>query len=118
MLSGALLSIVEDACTTVLTLTEGLEEEEFLRSRLTRQEVTRQLRTLSDTLANVPPEVRARLPELDWDGWRACAQQFAGPAGGTQDEALWFAVRSLAPATVMWLRVHRKSQPELFSFTP
>lgn len=118
MLSGALLSIVEDACTAVLTLAEGLEEAEFLGSRLTRREVARQLRTLTDTLANLPPGVCARLPELDWDGWRACAQQLAGPAGSAQDEALWFALRSLAPATLMWLRVHRQSQPALFSFMP
>ena len=33
-----------------------------------------------------------------------------------RDEALWFAVRSLVPATLMWLRVYRESNPELFGF--
>lgn len=40
--------------------------------------------------------------------------QLAGPPGETLDEALWFASQSLVPATLLWLRVYRQSQPDLF----
>jgi hypothetical protein len=36
-------------------------------------------------------------------------------AGPPQDEALRFAVQSLVPATLSWLRVYRQSEPDLFS---
>ena len=36
--------------------------------------------------------------------------------GLARDEALWFGVRSLVPATLSWLRVYRHSHPELFTY--
>ena len=117
MLNASLLSIIEDAGVAVLTLTEGLDEGEFLASRLTRAETARQLRIMSDAAANLPPQVHTLLAEVDWDGWQTVAHQI--DAGGEAErEALWFAVRSLAPATLMWLRVYRKSLPEIFECKP
>jgi uncharacterized protein with HEPN domain len=117
MLNASLLSIIEEAGVAVLTLTEGLEADEFLASRLTRAETSRQLRIMSDAAASLPPHIQTLLAEVDWDGWEAVAQQIdAGDAG--EREALWFAVRSLAPATLMWLRVYRKSLPEIFECKP
>jgi len=117
MLNASLLSIIEDAGVAVLTLTEGLEEGEFLASRLTRAETRRQLQTLADSAANLPPHVRTLLAEIDWEGWQAMADRVR-VGGRAEDEALWFGVRSLAPATLMWLRVYRKSLPEIFECKP
>jgi uncharacterized protein with HEPN domain len=117
MLNSALLAIIEEAGMAVLTLTEGLEEQEFLRSRLTRAEVTRQLQALAASAADVPPATRKLLPELDWSAWEATARAMSA-GGPAQDEALWFAAESLVPATLMWLRVYKKNQPEVFEFRP
>ena len=117
MLNASLLSIIEDAGVAVLTLTEGLEEDEFLGSRLTRKETRRQLQTIADSAANLPPQVRTLLAEIDWDGWQTMADRFK-VGGKAADEALWFGVRSLAPATLMWLRVYHKSLPEIFECKP
>ena len=117
MLNASLLSIIEDAGVSVLTLTEGLEADEFLASRLTRAETARQLRTMSDAAANLPPQVHTLLAEIDWNGWQTVAQQIA-VGGDAEREALWFAIRSLTPATLMWLRVYRKSLPEIFECKP
>ena len=117
MLLGAMLSLIEEAGVVVLTLTEGLEQSEFLGSFLTRREVQRQIATITLTVANLPSASRQRLPEIDWDGWSACALGL-DHGGEAEDDALWFALRSLVPATLMWLRVYRSSQPELFSLAP
>jgi len=118
MLSGALFAIIEEAGAAVLILTEEVEREEFLASRLTRAEARRQLLVMADMLAEVGAGTRQRMPELEWAGWQAMARALRGEDANPDnaDEALWFAIRSLVPATVMWLRVYRKSQPELFSF--
>lgn len=50
LLSSALLGIVEQAGLGVVTLIENLERDELLRSRLTRYEVQRQLKTLGRQL--------------------------------------------------------------------
>jgi uncharacterized protein with HEPN domain len=117
MLNASLLSIIDEAGVAVLTLTEGLEKDEFLASRLTRAETLRQVRIMSTSAANVPPRVQALLPEVAWRGWDTMARQL-GEGPEAQDEALWFAVRSLVPATLMWLRVYRHNQPHVFQWKP
>ncbi len=116
MLNASLLSILEEASIAALTLTEGAEEAEFLNSRLTRAEVSRQIRVMTDIAGRLPARTRALMAEVDWAGWAATARQLDG-FGAEADDALWFAVRSLIPATIMWLRVYRKNQPELFDYT-
>ena len=115
MLNATLLSIIEEAGVAVMILTEGLEEAELLGSRLTRAEVRRQVKTMSDAAAGLPMGTRTLLAEIDWDGWQAVARQL-NEGGTAADAALWFAARSLVPAMLMWLRVYRQNQPELFVY--
>jgi len=117
VLSGAMLGILEETGLALLTLTEGVEAEEFFASRLTQHEVLRQMRTMVETANNVPDELKHKMLEIDWAGWSVLGMQLK-VAGGFERDALWFAVRSLVPATLMWLRVFRKDAPELFSLTP
>ncbi len=112
--SSALLSLIEQAGVGIATLIEGLGQDELLRSRLTRREVLRQLKTMANSSSQLSPEAQAAMPEMDWDGWRSMVSRFDEPAGAALDEALWFACKSLVPATLLWLRVYQQSQPELF----
>jgi len=117
MLNASLLSIIEEAGIAVLTLTEGLEKDEFLSSRLTRSETLRQIKIISESIGSLPLKVQALLAEIDWAGWSTVARHL-GANSPEEQEALWFAVRSLAPATLMWLRVYRQNQPEIFACIP
>lgn len=115
LFSAATLANIEEAGGAILVLCDGLEKDEFLRSRLTRSEVTRLLNLLADSLNQLPDGLHGAMPELGWDNWRAVSHQL--PKGGAEgDEAVWFAVLSLVPATLMWLRTYRHNQPELFAF--
>jgi len=115
MIAAPLLHTIESAGEAVLTLSETLEEAEFRRSRLVRPEVQRQLCLMGDTLGAMPPEVLKALPEIDWEGWRAHRRLFEGEPPAS-DDAMWFAMQSLVPATLNWLRVYKQSQPELFDY--
>ena len=118
LITTALLGLIEQAGTAIATLIEGLERDDLLRSRLTRGEVLRQLKTLADSAGQVEPAARAEMPELDWTGWDAMRPRFSSPPGEPLDEALWFACESLVPATLLWLRVYQQSQPVLFRMAP
>ena len=118
IINTALLGLIEQAGVAVATLVEGLERDELLRSRLTRAEVLRQLKTLADSVGQIEPPARGEMPELDWAGWDALRPRFAGPPGELLDEALWFACEALVPATLLWLRVYQQSQPTLFRMAP
>jgi uncharacterized protein with HEPN domain len=117
LLSGSLLSIVEEAGESVLTLTEGIEPEEFFNSKITQHEVMRQIRIMTETAANIPVEIKHDIAEVDWAGWSMLNMQL-NTAGGFERDAVWFAIRSLIPATLMWFRVYRKNTPQHFSIVP
>ncbi|MGV7207106.1 hypothetical protein ACLB1G_04530 [Oxalobacteraceae bacterium A2-2] len=118
MLNHALFGIIEEAGYGVLVLGEYLEREELLASRLTRAEVRRQLLIMASAIAGIPPVSRALLPELEWEGWDRMRRELAPEQDTARvDEALWFGLRSLTPATLTWMRVYRKDQPELFTYT-
>lgn len=115
MITAAMLGTIQEAGEAVLTLTDGLDEGELLASRLTRSEVTRQLGVLASALRAMPDNAVRTMPEIDWAGWRGMNAAL-GLSGAARDEALWFGVRSLVPATLSWLRIYRHSHPELFVY--
>jgi uncharacterized protein with HEPN domain len=106
------LQTIEEAGTAVLTLMEGIDESEFSRSRLTRQEVCRQLDSLGLAAFEMSSATRAALPEIDWKAWLAMAEKAA-----QDNQQLWWVITELVPTTLMWLRVYRNQQPELFAAT-
>lgn len=114
-LTAPMLGLVQETGDSVLTLTDGLAQGELLGSRLTRAEVSRHLGALASAMKTMPDEVVRAMPEIDWGGWRAveAALRMDGPA---QEDALWFGVGTLVPATLAWLRVYRQRLPALFTY--
>ena len=117
MLDAAMLLSLDEVCTNVLILAEGLEKDEFLSSRLTRAEVKHQILTMTGLAKNISPAICNTMPELDWAGFELLTFQI-GQGGIAENEAIWFAVTSLIPATLMWLRIYKKDNPSLFSLKP
>lgn len=117
LLSAPLIGLLQEAGEAVLTLTEGLEQGELLSSRLTRAEVTRQLQVMASAMKRMPAPLTQAMPEIDWAAWRGVEISLREP-GPAREDALWFGVQSLVPATLSWLRVYRQSSPELFTYWP
>lgn len=117
MINAAMLSVIQQAGEAVLVLIDNVESDEFLRSRLTRQEVRRQLGLMAETLLALPHEAQAAMPEIEWGSWRSVQQGLPSPAVNG-DELCWDSARSLVPATLSWLRLYRRSEPALFEFKP
>lgn len=116
--ASALRSLIEQTGLDVATLAEGLDEADLRRSRLTRAELLRHLRVLANIAIAVPPSAREDMPELDWEGWRLLALRLQAETGDDLDQALWFAIHSVVSATLLWLRVYRQNQPQLFVMAP
>jgi len=53
IINSALLSLIEQTGPSVAIFIEGMKRDELLRSRLTRVEVLRQLKTLADSVGQV-----------------------------------------------------------------
>jgi len=112
-----MLTVIQQAGEGVLVLIDNVEAAEFQRSRLTRQEVRRQLGLMAETLLSLPHEARAAMPEIEWGSWRSVQQGLPSPAVNG-DELCWDAAHSLVPATLSWLRLYRSTEPALFEFRP
>jgi uncharacterized protein with HEPN domain len=117
MIAAAMLQLIEETGKDVLVLVDGVQAHELAQSRLTRTELRRRLLLIADTLRTLPAPACDAMPEIDWAGWRGTGIALAGPHDAI-DDALWFAARSLVPATLSWLRIYRKAEPALFAFRP
>lgn len=93
------------------------EEAGFGRSIVTREEIRKQLHAITQTAANLAPETLRALPKIDWAAWAETARHM-GIGGNDEHQPMWRAVCLLAPATLTWLRVYPKYQPDLFVFKP
>lgn len=54
------------AAASVRSYVEGLSHEAFLRDAKTVDAVIRNLEIIGEAVKQVPPEVRAKAPEIDW----------------------------------------------------
>jgi hypothetical protein len=115
VITGALLDIIRDACAAILTLTDGIDQESLAASRITRTEVVRQIGIVCRTAADLPIDTRSLLERLDWDAWSVTSRELRR-GGDEAASAMWFAARSLAPATLLWLQTYRKHLPDVFSY--
>lgn len=114
MYATALFRTIEDSGVAVLTLIDGLQDNELLASRLTRQEVTRQLRQMLAAAAALPAALRLSMPEIDWAGMATVGKALAVEAGPELDQAMVFGSRAVTPALMMWLRVYQQQHPDWF----
>ncbi len=117
MYSAALLKTIDETGVAVMTLTEGLEDAELLASRLTRTEVLRQLRMLTEATISLPDALRQSMPEVDWAGLANAGSALSGSPGPELDEALIMATHALVPATLMWMRLYKQQHPDWFAMT-
>lgn len=117
MLTGALLGILEQSGTAVMILVEDVDGEEFFASRLTRRTVEGYLTNMAESAANLPKGIKEHLAEIDWAGWSALRSAIKSGFSDQTNEAVWFAIQSLVPATLLWLRVYRQNEPQLFAYT-
>lgn len=114
--SATMLNIMLQSCEAVLTLTEDVAPEGFFSSQLTQAETLRHLRIIAENVDRLPMENKTAMSEIDWAGWNVLLSQVLS-SGGFERDAIWFAIRAMVPATLMWLRVFRQQQPALFSMT-
>jgi hypothetical protein len=64
------------------------------------------LLTASQAIGSVSLQARETMPELDYAAWAMVGVRIA-TGGAVEDDARWFSIRALLPATLGWLRAYR-----------
>lgn len=111
---AALLGNLHDAGFAVDTCVAGQDRDSLFSTQLTRQQVLQCLRVMSNSAADLPPAIRALLPDIDWAAFHQLDTLLS--ARGNQQQALWEAMTELVPNTLRALNRYRKHKPTLFSF--
>ena len=116
MLTGAMLGLIEKIGLDIMILTDEIGEDEFFASRMTRIQTLQLLRSLAQTVENLPAGTRECLPQIDWAAWGALKVALAKPS--QHPLQIWVAIKELTPLTVQQLNGYKKIQPQLFSMVP
>jgi uncharacterized protein with HEPN domain len=111
-----MLGLIERLAMDIIVLTEELNDTEFFASRLTRIQTLKLLKSVSETVANLPGELRLRLHEIDWARWDELGTLLTNPE--RHPLKIWVAIRELTPVTVQHLHDYKRTQPGLFSMVP
>ena len=102
-----LLHLVRGSGQAVQALTAAMEgEDEFFASPNTLSTVESHLAVMAYWIGHMPAEAQGRWPALDWYGWAALHQDLASNTQPRR-EVVWYAVRSLVPATLSLMAPRR-----------
>lgn len=94
-------------------LAELQSEQELFASGNTLAAVEAHLLVMAQTLAHLPPAMQRRLVHADWHGWGRLQQQLEQSAL-PRHEAVWYGLKSLAPATLQLLIDLQRREPGWF----
>jgi len=94
-------------------LAEMQDEQELFESAATLHAVEAQLLVMDQTLAHLAPELHQRLTRIDWQGWGEL-HRLLETDGQPRQEAVWYGLRSLVPATLELVGELRRREPLWF----
>jgi uncharacterized protein with HEPN domain len=84
----------------VQSYSANLDFDGFVSNRMAYDAILRNLELIGEAAKNVPPEVRARYPELDWRGIAGLRDVMAHEYYGLENETLWDIVQREVPPLV------------------
>lgn len=97
------LRLVHASGEAVLALIVPMEDEDDLfTSPATLGAVENLLMTMAQMLGRMPIPFQVSLPEIDWHGWHALHRRIGLDLQPRREE-VWYAIRSLVPATLALL---------------
>lgn len=91
------LDDIRSCCDRVLTYTSGLDFEGFVTRSMTYDAVIRNLEIIGEAAKNLPEDVRARYPEIEWRRIAGLRDILAHGYFGLEPETLWDIVRNKIP---------------------
>ncbi len=91
----------------------GLDFDQFVSNRMAYDAILRNVELIGEAAKNVPPDIRARYPEVEWREIAGLRDVVAHEYFGLQDETLWDIVSHEVPVLVEQVRkiLDQESKP-------
>lgn len=117
MLTRLQCDLVRECGQIIATVTAGMaDEDELFASANTLAVVESHLLVVAQTLAHLQPALQARLAWVDWTGWQALGGLLEHDVQSRR-EVVWYAIRSLLPATLQLIEKLRRIEPVWFEIS-
>jgi uncharacterized protein with HEPN domain len=85
------------SCDRILGYVEGMDLDDFVRDSRTYDAVIRNLEIVGEAAKKLPPDIRERLPEIEWRKISGLRDFLAHAYFGIDDDILWDVVRNKVP---------------------
>lgn len=115
MVVASLLANFFDAGGAIQVLLGDMDRRQYEASRLARPEIERHLRTMADSAAALPEDVRAQMPRVLWADWAGLAALLP-PRDEATRMRLWQVLSEWLPPAGAALRRYRARLPALWAF--
>ena len=86
-----------DACRKINLYTKGMSFEQFTADTKTYDAVVRNLEIIGEASKNIPDEMRAMVPEIEWRKAAGLRDVIAHAYFGIDDQILWDIVKRKVP---------------------
>lgn len=113
--NASLLTGFFEAGWSIQVLLGDMDRRQYEASRLARPEIERHLLTMSNCARDLPPDLRARMPRVDWSAWVELASSLP-PVKDLDRAKIWTVISEWLPPAGAEMRRYRAQMPELWAF--
>lgn len=100
---------------SVQVLLGDADQAQFESSRIARPEAEKHLKRMAEIARDLPEEVRALMPKVDWQSWIDLGEHLP-PANARSRALVWTAISAWLPPAGSEMRRYRRQYPHLWRF--
>ncbi len=97
---------VIDFCGRVMRYTAGMQEDEFFDNEMALDAVMRNLELIGEASKNIPENIRAQMPDIEWRNIIAMRNWIAHAYFGVRREVVWHTVQNKVPELLSVVRTY------------
>jgi uncharacterized protein with HEPN domain len=97
------LDDIREACEKIMRYSQGLDLDQLVQDEKTFDAVVRNLEIIGEAVKHIPPEMRARYPDVEWHKIAGLRDIVAHEYFGLDEDILWDVIQHRIPVLLDWI---------------
>jgi len=98
------LDDIREACEKIVRYSQGLDLGQFVQDEKTFDAIVRNLEVIGEATKHIPPEMRARYPDVEWNKIAGLRDIVAHKYFGLDEDILWDVIQHRVPILLNRIR--------------